>query len=200
MAYTREELLKRALSGVETPEIAARARSMMAAEADAEGYPYEVAEAGLPVALLGGSVAGLAGGALKWLMGKVGTGVVGSAITGLAGAGLGVLGTSLLDDDDELADMAAGGMPRGDSPPNEIVAYKWNTGTAVFYRLIDGRIAVRKRNGVWRVYRPAKHIVLSRNPRVGQLLKADKQLTRMVRGMRALKVRRTAAGGGRRCK
>ncbi len=55
--------------------------------------------------------------------------------------------------------------------PDEWVAYSWNTGTAVFYRLIDGRIAVQNKMGVWKVYRPKKHIVLSTNPRISQVNK-----------------------------
>jgi len=63
------------------------------------------------------------------------------------------------------------------------VAYSWNTGTATFYRLIDGRIAVQKKNGVWKVYWPARHIVVPRNPRVGTLLKADRRIDRMMKGI-----------------
>lgn len=63
------------------------------------------------------------------------------------------------------------------------IAYSWNTGTAIFYRLRDGRIAVQKKNGVWKVYRPKKPLVLYANPRVGTLIKADQKINRLVRGL-----------------
>lgn len=59
------------------------------------------------------------------------------------------------------------------------VAYSWSTGTAVFFRLMDGRIAVQKKNGVWKIYRPKKHIVLSTNPRLNQLRKFDRAYSRL---------------------
>ena len=59
------------------------------------------------------------------------------------------------------------------------VAYSWSTGTAVFFRLMDGRIAVQKKNGVWKLYRPKKHIVLSTNPRLSQLRKFDRAYSRL---------------------
>ncbi len=59
------------------------------------------------------------------------------------------------------------------------VAYSWSTGTAVFFRLMDGRIAVQRKNGVWKIYRPKKHIVLSTNPRLSQLRKFDRAYSRL---------------------
>lgn len=64
-----------------------------------------------------------------------------------------------------------------------MIAKQWNTGTARFYLLKDGRIAVRKKSGVWRVYRPQKHIVVPRNPRIGTLLAADRRVDRLMRGI-----------------
>jgi len=60
------------------------------------------------------------------------------------------------------------------------VAYSWSTGTAEFFRLTDGRIAVQKKNGVWKLYRPAKHIVIPRDPKIGTLLRAHKKVNKMV--------------------
>jgi len=80
--------------------------------------------------------------------------------------------------------MMAGG------PPPEIVAYTWVANSTTFYRLINGQIAVQKRNGVWRVYRPHKNIVVSANPRVDTLLRADKKLTKLVRGLDTMIQRR----------
>lgn len=78
-----------------------------------------------------------------------------------------------------------GGVPLGGpglaEPPAEMVAKEWSTGTAQFYQLIDGRIMVfSKKKNRWKVYRPAKHIVVPRNPRVGTLLRADKRTDRLM--------------------
>lgn len=69
-------------------------------------------------------------------------------------------------------------------PPGTTIVKVWNTGTAQFARLADGRIAVQKRDGTIKVYRPQKHIVIPRNPRVGTLIRADKRLNRLVVGLR----------------
>lgn len=68
--------------------------------------------------------------------------------------------------------------------PGDWIAYSWDTGTATFYRLIDGRIAVQRRNGIWKVYRPQKHIVVPRNPRIGTLIRADKRVGRMLNSLK----------------
>jgi hypothetical protein len=49
-------------------------------------------------------------------------------------------------------------------------------GFPVFGLLLDGRIAVQKLDGTIKVYRPAKHIVLSRNPRLGSVVRADRKI------------------------
>lgn len=69
----------------------------------------------------------------------------------------------------------AGGLPGAGVG----VAYAWNTGTATFYRLTDGKIAVQRKNGTWKTYRPKKHIVVSSNPRMGTLIKATKKLNKL---------------------
>jgi len=72
----------------------------------------------------------------------------------------------------------------GTLPPRDTVVKVWNTGTAQFARLADGRIAVQKKDGTIKVYRPQKHIVIPRNPRVGTLIRADKRLKRLVKGLK----------------
>ena len=52
----------------------------------------------------------------------------------------------------------------------------WWTGTAMFLQLQNGSIAARRRDGQWRVYRPKKMIVVSNNPRVRTLDRANKKL------------------------
>lgn len=72
----------------------------------------------------------------------------------------------------------------GTLPPGETVVKVWDTGTAKFARLADGRIAVQKKDGTIKTYRPQKHIVIPRNPRVGTLIRADKRLKRLVKGLK----------------
>ena len=69
-------------------------------------------------------------------------------------------------------------------PPGTTIVKTWNTGTAQFARLADGRMAVQRKDGTIKVYRPQKHIVIPRNPRVGTLIGADKRLNRLVVGLR----------------
>lgn len=69
-------------------------------------------------------------------------------------------------------------------PPGSTVVKTWNTGTAQFARLADGRIAVQRKDGTIKTYRPQKHIVIPRNPRIGTLIRADKRLDRLVKGLR----------------
>ncbi|GAI21466.1 unnamed protein product, partial [marine sediment metagenome] len=69
-------------------------------------------------------------------------------------------------------------------PPAAMIAKEWNTGTAQFYQLIDGRIAVySKKKKTWKAYRPAKHIVVSRNPRMGTLLRASSRIDKLWAGI-----------------
>lgn len=61
---------------------------------------------------------------------------------------------------------------RGDNPPGILgvgggvgglgvaVAKTWTANGAVFYMLTDGRIAVQRKSGTWKVYRPPRPIVL----------------------------------------
>ena len=72
----------------------------------------------------------------------------------------------------------------GQLPPGTTIVKVWHTGTAQFARLLDGRIAVQRKDGTIKTYRPQKHIVIPRNPRVGTLIRADKRLDRLVKGLR----------------
>ena len=72
----------------------------------------------------------------------------------------------------------------GHLPAGTTIVKTWNTGTAQFARLADGRIAVQRKDGTIKVYRPQKHIVIPRNPRIGTLIRADKRLDRLVKGLR----------------
>ena len=141
----------------------------------------------LPLARRAIPALGGAAGRLARRLGPRGVAGVGGALAGGAVVGGGAL----------LAGRGGGemGQPGGFlggifdvQPPQALapgvsVAYSWNTGTATFYRLTDGRIAVRRKNGIWKVWRPQKHIVVSRNPRTGTLIKADKRIDKLMRGL-----------------
>lgn len=72
----------------------------------------------------------------------------------------------------------------GHLPPGTTIVKTWHTGTAQFARLADGRMAVQRKDGTIKVWRPQKHIVIPRNPRVGTLIRADKRLQRLTTGLR----------------
>lgn len=111
--------------------------------------------------------------ALPWL-GKV----VGGAVAAYGAY-------QLLTGEGEGQLMAGRGVPLGGpglpEPAARTVVKEWNTGTAQFYLLTDGRIAVYgKKKKRWKVYRPARHIVVSKNPRLGTLLRASKRLDNLL--------------------
>jgi len=145
------------------------------------GIPEElpVAQAGLPAVIpaIGAALAPFAAAlpaVATGAIGAAGLGALGAWAGGLFDGGPGVIpGTSI----------PLGG-PFLPEPPAAMVAKEWNTGTAQFYQLIDGRIAVySKKKGTWKAYRPAKHIVVSRNPRMGTLLKASRRIDKLWSGI-----------------
>jgi len=89
------------------------------------------------------------------------------------------------------------GGPRDLSQLPAPVAYTWNTKTAIFYRLVDGRISVFKKDGTLKTYWPQKHIVISRNPGVRDLMRADKRLDKLVAGLAKVQgyVKKGTGGG-----
>jgi len=124
------------------------------------GIPEDlpVAQAGLPAVIpaIGAALAPLTAAlpaVVTGAVGAAGLGALGAWAGGLFDGGPGVIpGISI----------PLGG-PFLPEPPAAMVAKEWNTGTAQFYQLIDGRIAVySKKKGTWKAYRPAKHIVVSR--------------------------------------
>ena len=55
----------------------------------------------------------------------------------------------------------------------------WSTGTALFYQVQDGRIAALRKDGTVRIYRPQKHLVISRNPRIKTFDRARKRFDKL---------------------
>lgn len=105
--------------------------------------------------------------ALGALGGVIGAG---AALYGLAqllglGEGGGLFGINLLGGNGGFipGTMIPLGGPGLPEPPAAMVAKEWSTGTAQFYMLIDGRIAVySKKKRRWKVYRPEKMAVISK--------------------------------------
>jgi len=63
----------------------------------------------------------------------------------------------------QKGDLMPGGVPATYMPFNpDLIVSGWTTGTANFYRLMTGEIAVQKKNGVWKVYRPYRPVVVPR--------------------------------------
>jgi len=81
------------------------------------------------------------------------------------GEGGGLFGTNVLGGNGGFipGTMIPLGGPGLPEPPAGMVAKEWSTGTAQFYMLIDGRIAVySKKKRRWKVYRPEKMAVISK--------------------------------------
>lgn len=149
------------------------------------------AVAGLLARLPGNPLTKAIGGAVGGALGAAGAGLL---IKGLGSGGdFGTAGPGLIDLGTPGPGVFGSSIPglRGD----ETVVKKWWTGTAMFYMLNSGRIATQRRNGVWRIYRPARHVVVSRNPRIHNLLRADARLTRLVGGLGKVTIRRRLRGG-----
>lgn len=101
----------------------------------------------------------------RLLGGRLGIGITGGVIAGRAIAGrvasnrgaqlaLGAGGAGAVG-----ASLARGGA--GAMFPAPEIAYGWNTGTAQFYRLTDGRITVQRRDGTWKApYRPYRPVCI----------------------------------------
>lgn len=97
----------------------------------------------------------------------IGRGMVGGGLAGFANDIWSNLDTLLPD-----AGRGVGGFLPGRSTralpgaagegggPSGTVVNQWNTGTATFYQLQNGKIGTFKRNGVWKEWRPYKPVVV----------------------------------------
>jgi len=82
-------------------------------------------------------------------------------------------------------DISLGG-PFAPEPPAAMIAKEWGgIGGSRFYLLTNGRIAVRKANGTWKLIRRVKMLHMkSTNPRLGDVVKADRIIQRAVKVVR----------------
>lgn len=109
---------------------------------------------------------------------------LGTAAVGLLGAGAAGYGIGQLIGGGEGDVMVNGVLLQGPGekePYPGMIAKEWTVNNAHFFLLIDGRIVVRSyKTGRVKVYRPQKHIVLSRNPKVKDLLRGAKRVDNLL--------------------
>lgn len=110
-----------------------------------------------------------------------------AAAVGIGAAAIGAVGVEkMVNGGTQLVNVPGPGwLPLGGpglkEPPAYMVVKEWRANNAQFYKLLDGRIAVYSRKKqTWKVFRPARHIVISRNPKVNNLLKADKKINALM--------------------
>lgn len=75
------------------------------------------------------------------------------------------------------------GAPPGIAPGAVVKTWSTRGVSVTFYKLSDGRIACQKKDGTWKIWRPAKHLVISRNPKVNALLRADKKIDKLMKAL-----------------
>ena len=73
-------------------------------------------------------------------------------------------------------------------PMGDPVVSTWNTdpigGTGqTFFRFQSGKIGTFNKHGVLRIWRPQKHIVIPRDPRIATLIRGDRRIDRLMRGL-----------------
>ena len=75
----------------------------------------------------------------------------------------------------------------------------WSTGTAFFMQTTDRKIIALRSDGSAKVYRPRKHIVVSSNPRVKNLVRARDRLDVLSKRLRgAIGARALSSGRGKK--
>lgn len=85
------------------------------------------------------------------------------------------------------AQMVPGGADLGGAS----MVRSWDANGQSFFMTSDGKIHTRKKNGVMKSWRPPRHIVVSRNPRVGTLLRATKRMGTLLSGLQKSMPRKT---------
>jgi hypothetical protein len=64
------------------------------------------------------------------------------------------------------------------------VINSWSTGTVRIYRFRNGKLGCLKKNGVAKAWRAAKNLVIPRNPKLNDFLRAEKKLDRIGKSLR----------------
>ena len=129
-------------------------------------------------------------GPILTIIGSLGIAYTGAQALGL-GEGEGLLGNDLLGGNGDMSmqypvipgtDIVLQGPGAAEPYPKYIVKEWAGIGGSRFYLLINGRVAVRKRNGVWKmIRRPAMLHMKLTNPRMGDIVKADRAIQKVVK-------------------
>ncbi len=144
-------------------------------------YQPQIMEAGIPLLAIPALIARF-GPQLARLFGYGAVGYGAAQVLGL-GEGGGVGGVNILGGQEGMipGSMVPLGGPGLPEPPGYMIAKQWTANGAQFYMLLDGRIAVysvKKRR--WKLYRPARNLVISRNPKVNSLLKVEGKINSLM--------------------
>lgn len=67
----------------------------------------------------------------------------------------------------------------------------WWTGTAKFYKTNLGWFAAQRKDGTIKWFRPSRHIVISKNPSISTLVRAEKRLSKWATAVYKVKTRTT---------
>ncbi|PCH75931.1 MAG: hypothetical protein COB96_07400 [Planctomycetota bacterium] len=149
---------------------------------------------------------------MNWIRNLFGSGVSAAgariAVPGwlrtiLAALGLGEI-IEIFVDIPDLGDIFGGPAFGGREDPvtamvEAMTVSTWDANGVEFHRLSDGRLAVRNKHGVWKIWRPRKPVVLftTGNANLKDILKADrilqkeaKKISKLLRN-RGFKVART---------
>lgn len=124
--------------------------------------------------------------AMPYVTGAIGGLSLASLIGGGGGGGMVVSGGGggnavMLGGGDFMINGVVFQGPGEKEPYPGMIAREWKVNNAHFFLLVDGRIAVRSyKTGRVRVYRPAKHIVLSKNPKVRDLIRGAKRVDNLL--------------------
>lgn len=79
------------------------------------------------------------------------------------------------------------------------IAAFWSTGTALFMQTPDRMIIAMRKDGTVKLYRPRKHIVVSSNPRVKNLVRARDRIDNLSKRLRgAIGAKALTSGRGKK--
>ena len=146
----------------------------------------DIVMSNLPATVQQGSIGALLPALLSTL--KIG-GAAATAAPAIGGILAGLFGANALDLFGNNPQQTIGGnIPLGGpglaEPPANMVVKEWRANGAQFYKLLDGRIAVYStRKGRWKVYRPARNLVISRNPKVRDLLSVSGKVDKLMKSL-----------------
>lgn len=160
--------------------------------------PEEAGIGLLPIigGVIGGLLGGEAGGVIGGLFGEAG-----EAIGGVAGEVLAAPGTREAVGHEAWVNGVPTGGPGVPEPPKWMIAKAWNvkvdsneygTFRMYYFRLTDGRcMSYHSPTKTWKIWKPKKHIVISKDPRVSTLRKLGRLNKRVEKMLRPFQPKKT---------